>query len=238
VTPAGGLTSLQRVMIEAVTESMTGFVVPVAVLPRLGPDEFARMLSNRDELFRSYMLRFMLLCALVLNPLPEEVVDRVDVYARELSVDNDMLRVAHRFARHSFGLALVDFQRSGYMETWFSSRSPVLHTSHDLDDAWQEVVRDEQLAKRWKSLRDLPDGALGREVAKFYDAPFVFRIRWALTVIEAGRRFLVSPEGATDGGTARNRPTKLPRGSFRWRAARPEGSVCPALRSSLKRASM
>ena len=94
VTPAGGLTSLQRVMIEAVTESMTGFVVPVSALPRLGPDEFARALSDRDELFRAHMLRFMLLCALVLNPLPEEVVDRVDLYARELGVENDMLRVA------------------------------------------------------------------------------------------------------------------------------------------------
>ena len=41
VSTAGGLTSLQRVMIEAVTESMTGFVVPLSVLPRLGPDEFA-----------------------------------------------------------------------------------------------------------------------------------------------------------------------------------------------------
>jgi hypothetical protein len=175
VTLPGGLTSLQRVMIEAVTESMTGFAVPVAVLPRLAPDEFARALSARDELFRSHMLRFMLLCALVLNPLPEEVVDRVDTYARELGVQNDVLRVAHRFARGTFGLALVDFQRSGYMETWDPSRRAVLHTSRELDDAWQEVARDEELAKRWESLRELPEGALGREVVKFYDARgFVF----------------------------------------------------------------
>src|SRR5436190_1395711 len=147
VAPAHGVTSLQRVMIEAVTESMTGFVVPVSVLPRLGRDEFARALSSRDELFRGHMLRFMLLAALVLNPLPEEVVDRVDAYARELGVQNDMLRVAHRFARGSFGLALVDFQRSGYLETWDPSRSGVLHTSRDLDDAWQQVPGDELLAK-------------------------------------------------------------------------------------------
>jgi hypothetical protein len=175
VTPAGGLTSLQQVMIEAVTESMTGFAVPVSVLPRLGPEEFARALRNRDELFRGYMLRFMLLGALVLNPLPEEVADRVDLYARELGVDNAMLRVAHRFARGSFGLALIDFQRSGYMETWDASQSHVLHTSAELGDAWQEVARDEVLATRWESLRDLPVGTLGNEVAKFYDARgFVF----------------------------------------------------------------
>src|SRR5260370_20774419 len=61
------------------------------------------------------------------------------------------------------------------METWDPSRSPVLHTSQALDEPWQAVVRDEQLAMRWKSLRDLPDGTLGREVVKFYDARgFVF----------------------------------------------------------------
>jgi hypothetical protein len=175
VTPAGGLTSLQRVMIEAVTESMTSFVVPLSVLPRLGPDEFAQAMNRRDEQFRGFMLRFMLLCALVLNPLPEEVVDRVDAYARQLGVQNDMLRVARRFAAGSFGLALVDFDRSGYMETWEPSRSPVLHTSHALDEAWQAVVEDEPLARRWESLRALPDGTLGRGVVKFYDARgFVF----------------------------------------------------------------
>lgn len=170
VAPASGLTSLQRVMIEAVTESMTGFVVPLSVLPRLGPDEFARAMSSRDELFRAHMLRFMLLAALVLNPLPEQVADRVDTYALELGVQNDMLRVAHRFARGSFGLALVDFQRSGYSDTWDPSRSRVLHTSRELDDAWQAVVHDEPLANRWESLRDLPTGTLGREVVNFYDA--------------------------------------------------------------------
>ena len=168
--PPGGLTSLQRVIVEAVTESMTGFVVPATVLPRVGPEEFARALSVRNELFRAFMLRFMLLTALVLNPLPEEVVERIEEYARELGVESEMLRVAHRFARGSFGLALIDFERSGYMETWDASRSNALHTSRELADAWQEVVSDESLAERWESLADLPEGTLGREVAKFYDA--------------------------------------------------------------------
>jgi hypothetical protein len=175
VCPAGGLTSLQRVIIEAVTESMTGFVVPASVLPHVGPAEFARALSSRNALFRGFMLRFMLMSALVLNPLPEEVVERIDAYARELGVDNDMLGVARRFARGSFGLALIDFQRSGYMETWDPSHSRVLHTARDLDDAWEVVSRDEELAMKWESLRDLPEGTFGLEVVKFYDARgFVF----------------------------------------------------------------
>jgi hypothetical protein len=170
VAPAGGLTELQHLLIEAVTESMTGFVVPARHLPTLGPEEFARAIARRDEGFRSRMVQLMLLCALVLNPLPEEVADRIDAYADELGVTNDMLRVAHRFARGSFGLALIDFQRSGYMETWDPARSTVLHTSGELSDAWQACVRDEALAARWEGLRDLSEGTLGRAVVKFYDA--------------------------------------------------------------------
>jgi hypothetical protein len=116
------------------------------------------------------MVQFMLLSALVLNPLPEAVVDRIDRYADELGVSNDMLRVAHRFARGSFGLALVDFQRSGYMATWDPARSTALHSSRELNDAWEQCVRDAALAQRWQSLRDLPDGTLGRRVSMFYDA--------------------------------------------------------------------
>jgi hypothetical protein len=170
VAPADGLTSLQRMMIEAITESMTGFVVPVVAVPRLGPEEFAWSMRDRNELFRSRMVQLMLLGALVLNPLPEEVADRVDRYAGELGVDNDVLRVAHEFARGSFGLALVDFQRSGYMETWDPSRSAALHTSRELSDAWQLCVQDDALAQRWDALRDLPAGTLGRDVSRFYEA--------------------------------------------------------------------
>jgi hypothetical protein len=127
-------------------------------------------MSSRNELFRARMVQFMLLSALVLNPLPETVVDRIDRYADELGVSNDMLRVAHRFARGSFGLALVDFQRSGYMATWEPTRSAALHTSRELTDAWEQRVQDEALAQRWESLRDLPEGTLGRNVSRFYEA--------------------------------------------------------------------
>jgi hypothetical protein len=171
----GELTSLQRLLLEAVTESMTGFVVPAQHVPRLGPAEYARALARRDEAFRQRMLQFMLLGSLVLAPLPEEVVARVDEYANELGVSNDMLRVAHEYARGSLGLALLDFQRSGYMETWDPEQATALHTSGALRDAWEECARDAALAERWESLRALPEGTLGREVAEFYDARgFVF----------------------------------------------------------------
>ncbi len=170
VAPGGELTSLQRLLIEALVESMTGFVVPARHVPRLGAEEFAHAMARRNEEFRQRMLQFMLTCALVLVPLPEEVVTRIESYARELGVDNDMLRVASRYSHGSLGLALIDFQRSGYMETWDPSHASVLHTSGALETAWQECVLDDSLAARWESLRELPDGTLGRDVVKFYDA--------------------------------------------------------------------
>jgi hypothetical protein len=175
VAPAGGLTSLQRLLLESITESMTGFVVPASKVPRLGPNEFATALARRNRGFRERMVQFMLLCSLVLKPLPDDVVTRIEEYARELNVDDPMIRVAEKYARGYLGLALVDFQRSGYMEAWDPAHSSALHTSSELSEAWQACASDESLAQRWEALRDLPDGTLGREVVKFYDARgFVF----------------------------------------------------------------
>jgi hypothetical protein len=116
------------------------------------------------------MLQFMLVCALVLVPLPDEVVVRVEEYARELGVSNDMLRVAQRYAHGSLGLALFDFERSGYMEMWDPAQTQSLHTSRALTDAWDQCVLDPPLAAQWAALRELPEGTFGRDVAKFYDA--------------------------------------------------------------------
>jgi hypothetical protein len=62
IAPPGGLTSLQRVLIESLVESMTGFVVPVVRVPRVGAHEFAVCLARRSRGFRERMVQFMLLC--------------------------------------------------------------------------------------------------------------------------------------------------------------------------------
>jgi hypothetical protein len=170
VSPEGGLTTLQRVTIEALAESMTGFAVPAAAVPRVGPEAFARGLARRDAAFRARMIQYMLLGELVLVPLPKEVADRVEAYAAELEVDDAILRIARRYANGSLGLALIDFQRSGYMETWSSERTAHLHTARALDEAWELRCDDPELTRRWAALADCPDGSLGQGVARFYAA--------------------------------------------------------------------
>jgi hypothetical protein len=168
VAPDGQLTHLQRLLIEAISESMTGFLAPAAAVPRLSPQEFAHAMAKRDAGFRSRMVQFMVLAEMVLVPLPAEVAARVEEYAAELGVDNSMLRLARRYSSGSLGLALIDFQRSGY--DWDPSRSQHLHTSAALEEAWEMACDDPVLADRWAGLADCPEGSLGRAVSRFYAA--------------------------------------------------------------------
>ena len=70
----------------------------------------------RNATFRTRMLQLMLLGELLLVPLPPEVTARVEEYAAKLGVADDMMRVARRVANGSLGLALIDFERSGYFD--------------------------------------------------------------------------------------------------------------------------
>jgi hypothetical protein len=168
ISPPGGPTELQRLLIEAIAKSMTSHAVQVAALEPLGPQDFAAALSRRDEAFRSRIVQVMVLCSLILVPLPEEVATRVARYAAELGVDEGMLQVARRYAQGNLGLALIDFERNGYTADWAPERAAHLHTSRSLDEAWQQVSDDPALAGRWMGLEHSPPGTLGRRVWEFY----------------------------------------------------------------------
>jgi hypothetical protein len=168
-TPAGGLTAVQRVLIAALFEAMTGYPAELDA-PPLSPAELAEGLAARNDAFRTRIVQIMVLVSLVLRPIPIEVAERVAAYARELSVDDGMLAVAQRFASGSLGLAAVDFERNGYTSTWTAADAAALHTSTELASAWDSVVHDPALAARWDALEELPDGTLGRRITEFYRA--------------------------------------------------------------------
>jgi len=168
IAPGGGITELQRTLIEAAFASLTGHELePTA---ERSPAQLAAVLADRDEAFRTRIVQTMVLGALVLRPLPASVSDRVVAYARELSVDDGMLAVAHRFASGQLGLAAVDFERNGYTADWRSERASALHTSGELTHAWEQAVDDPDLAARWQAFEHLPEGTLGRSIWAFYRA--------------------------------------------------------------------
>ena len=113
----------------------------------------------------------MLIGELLMRPLLREVSERVEQYALELGVCDDMFAIARRLSEGSLGLALVDFQRSGYQGNWeFDDYAESLHTRKRLAQAWDENPNDPDLAARWAALEQCRAHTLGRMVYDFYEA--------------------------------------------------------------------
>ncbi|HEY3142761.1 MAG TPA: hypothetical protein VGJ86_16595 [Acidimicrobiales bacterium] len=170
VAPVGGLTDVQRVLLEALWPAMTGHAIQLDDLDQPSAAALGRILARRNIAFRTRGVQIMLLAALVLRPLPPEVVDRVAAAAAELSVDDGMIEVARRFADGALGLAAADFERNGYTANWAPDDTAALHTSVGLHTPWDVAVADPALAARWAALGDLPEGTLGRGVWQMYQA--------------------------------------------------------------------
>ena len=73
-----GLTTVQRGVLNALVESMTGVAVDVAKLEPLGPEEFAESLRRRNAAFRTRMVQATLLAEMLLVPIPPDVTERVE----------------------------------------------------------------------------------------------------------------------------------------------------------------
>jgi hypothetical protein len=169
VTPSGGLTETQLLLLRAVFVAMTGFPATVDA-PELDPGGLAEGLARRTIEFRTRIVQIMILLGLVLRPIPVEVADRITAYARELCVEDGMLEVARSFAEGSLELAALDFDRNGYTSTRDAGATSALHTSRRLDSAWDLDLADDSLAERWQSLERYADNSLGRRLTDFYRA--------------------------------------------------------------------
>src|SRR3954451_14151008 len=84
VAPPDGLTELQYELIRANTFSLTGIDRDPRSGPPVSPEELAEELRDRDEQWRTRIVQAMLLFEMVLVPIPTEVVEKVNAYAREL----------------------------------------------------------------------------------------------------------------------------------------------------------
>jgi hypothetical protein len=148
---------------------MTGHAFDTAHVEIVTAAEFAAGLVRRNEAFRTRIVQTMILGALVLRPLPTEVADQVEAYARAVAIDDAMLAVARDFAVGQLGLAAVDFDRNGYTADWSPERTKALHAT-GLAEAWALTADDPVLAARWEALGALGPSTLGRKVWEFYRA--------------------------------------------------------------------
>jgi hypothetical protein len=170
VAGRGALLPVQRSLLEALVRAMTGHTVTVTDRRDMTVGQLATTLASRDLQFRARIVQLMLLCALVRHPIPDDVADNVAEFARELGVEEGMVRVAREFAAGSLGLAAHDFVRNGYDGTWNEDASAALHSSRVLREPWEFSVNDPELAARWAGLEALPEDAIGRKVWEMYQA--------------------------------------------------------------------
>jgi hypothetical protein len=170
VAGAAGLADIQRNVLHAHIRALTGVEVDLDDLDPLGPAEFAEAMRRRDEVFRVRQVQTMLLAAFVVDPLPEDTVERIREYALELSIDDSMIDVARRLAADHRELAMADFMRSGYHAHPERPLEDVVHVHRRLEDEWDGVYDDEELAGMWAALEHCPAGSLGRLVWEFYRA--------------------------------------------------------------------
>ena len=174
VTAPGGLTELQQLLVRALFVSMTGHEIDPTAMEAVGPAEFADGLARRNLEFRTRIVQIMLLCGLVLTPMPAVVAARLREFADELGVDDDIIAVAQAYADGALDLAGTDFARNGYLASVEPARLKAVHASA-LNSSWGQVEHDPGLAGRWAQLEQLPVGTIGRGVADFYrDRGFVY----------------------------------------------------------------
>lgn len=165
-----GLTAIQRAILRAHIRALTGIDVDLDDLDPLGPAAFAEAMRRRDEVFRIRQVQTMLLAAFVVDPLPEDTVERIREYALELSIDDAMIDVALRLSLEHRDLAMADFMRAGYHADPERPLDDVLHVHRRLHDEWEGVDDDPELAAEWSALEQCPAGSLGRAVWEFYRA--------------------------------------------------------------------
>ena len=171
IAPDGGLTRVQSLCFQALSDAMTDTHLDLAAVELIDPVAYAQGLARRDEAFRVRMVQMMILLALLLRHLPPEVADRLQAFADEMNVGEDcrdLLAAVRHLAAGSLGLAMADFERNGYEAMAFERVGD--GGDHTAAEYWAEAPNDPALAARWAALEDCPDGSLGRRIWEFYRA--------------------------------------------------------------------
>ncbi len=164
------LTDLQLTVLDAITESMTGVKVDMAVFEPLTAAEFAEGLATRNEVFRTRLVQVMELGRMILPDPSPEVSARVIEFATELSLNDDLVSHMREYVDASHQLVANDIDRSAYISGLDLSGFSPLQSADDNIYAWSNTVLRPELSAKWRALGDLEPGTLGRGVFDFYRA--------------------------------------------------------------------
>jgi len=169
VAPEDGLTDVQAALLGAIAEALTGFDVDYHNLDPLTPEQFAEVLADKPEWYRQRIVHHMVLGELVLKPLPREVAWRVQEYTKALGIQDQFVRIAHRYAQGAAGLAWIDLQRSGFT-THLQQADPNEEHYQTAGTPFERPPPNPEVVELWRSFEDYPDDTLGHQVWAMYDA--------------------------------------------------------------------
>ncbi|MFV0308442.1 MAG: hypothetical protein ACK5OX_11935 [Desertimonas sp.] len=167
----GGATPIQDMVVRALADVLTGTQISSEGCPLITPDQLAATLDahERSDALRHRIVRYMSLVALLVEQIPEGMVERIDAYAAAMGLGTTCRDVLGGSPADATNAVLGDFARNGYADEFMArGRVAVLHTDDDLTTGWQVVDDDSSLARRWDDLADLPADSLGRAVHDFY----------------------------------------------------------------------
>jgi hypothetical protein len=170
IAPEGGITRVQRGVMNALFELLVGSALDFETVRPVDPAELGEAMKQRDIRLLTRIVQLMLVGDLLLSHPVDEIAERIRGYADALGVDGEVLGVERSAARGSFDLAIVDFERSGHLlkklpNSRFSGRASAPTTS-----GWRQVADDPKLNGRWAALEHCPSGSLGLGVWRFYKA--------------------------------------------------------------------
>lgn len=164
------LTPLQRTVLDAITESMTGVKVDLDHFEPLSAADFAAGLASRNESFRTRLVQVMELGRMILPDPSPEVSEQVIEFATELSLSEDLISHMREHVATSKDLVANDIDRSAYISNLDLSSFTPLASADDNVHAWTNTIVREELEERWLALGELEPGTLGRGVFDFYRA--------------------------------------------------------------------
>ena len=163
-----GFTDLQYHVYSAHISAMTGGHINPDYLELMTPEEFAEEMRYREESFRIRMVELMVLCAFMVDPVPYEIIDRIEGYARELSLDGELVKIARSQLAGARELVKEDSTRAGYLIG--EGESAPADGEASVATVESEQDGDPELVRQWESLGTLPESTLGRGVWEFYKA--------------------------------------------------------------------
>ena len=166
---AGGLGDLQREILADIASAVYGLDLGADPVEPLSADEVLEREPSHE--LRQQAAHLMILMELVDDPVTLPEARSVERYAHRLGVRSSLLVDARRLAKHQIALMYADLQRS----SWYTEQT----LKQSLHGRLLELLRsklsytgiapDEEIARRWRALRDLPEGSWGRGVADFYE---------------------------------------------------------------------